>query len=120
MGLGPSRVSRLQNVQPLHAGALAATAPTRWIDPVVLDGGLQLAILLGVRLLGKTSLPTRIASARVVRRGRLPDEVVVHVKGTATTPLRMSFDVIWTDRAGAELYELCGLEHHVRLAEETA
>jgi hypothetical protein len=93
-------------------------ARERWVDAAVVDGGLQVALLVGVGLLGKKSLPTRVGAARVHRRGRMPDVVRVQVRGTAASALRLSYDVIFTDRDGHVLIELIGLEHHVRMTEE--
>jgi acyl transferase domain-containing protein len=93
-------------------------ARERWVDAAVVDGGLQVALLVGVGLLGKKSLPTRVGAARVHRRGRMPDPVLVQVRGTAASALRLSYDVIFTDRDGHVLIELIGLEHHVRMTEE--
>jgi len=85
----------------------------RWTDPAALDGGLQLAIVLGHLVTDKASLPTRIGWAKVYRRGQMPSPVKVHVRGHAEGPFRIAFDVLWTDAAGEPLVEFRGLEHHV-------
>ncbi len=82
-------------------------------DAAALDGGLQLAILQGVRLLGHTSLPTSIESLRLYRFESVEGSLRCQLKLRESSAHRTLSDLTFTDSRGVKLAELVGVEMHV-------
>jgi NAD(P)-dependent dehydrogenase (short-subunit alcohol dehydrogenase family) len=91
---------------------------TRWpghwlLDPALLDGGLQLALLWTRHVLGGASLPTAIERLDV--RLGLPVNGAVHcvVEGRQAKGERTVSDLIFTDQSGETILLVQGLEAHL-------
>jgi hypothetical protein len=97
------------------AGVAAQAWPTGpWhVDAAALDGGLQLAILLGQRALGHTSLPTRIGRLRLFRRGPAEGELRCQIVAKDVSPLRTLSDVWFVDGLGRPFAEMSDVEMHM-------
>ena len=81
----------------------------RWTDPVVLDGGLQLAVLWAARVLGTASLPMSVAEFRVHHNGSVNGEVQAVVRGGDVIGDGASCDIALLDAAGRPIAELVGV-----------
>ena len=87
--------------------------PEPWCtDPLVVDAGLQLALLLGRRVLGGASLPTGIAQ---VRTFDTPSSGPFRctLRGRSTTTNRLVSDAVFHDAEGRVVAELAGIETHL-------
>jgi hypothetical protein len=82
------------------------------IDAAALDGGLQLAILLGHRTLGEPSLPTGIGRLRLFQAGSSAGEVRCRIEAKASSPLRLLADLVFDDAQGRRLAEMSDVEMH--------
>ena len=82
-------------------------------DAAALDGGLQLAILQGVHLLGHTSLPTSVESLRLYRFDSVERPLRCMLKLRESSAHRTLSDLTFTDSRGMKLAELTGVEMHV-------
>jgi hypothetical protein len=82
-------------------------------DPLILDGGLQLALLWGSRVLGGASLPTAIAHIRTFDDpGRGPFRCTL--KGRSASGNKAVSDAVFHDASGRIVAELAGIETHLR------
>jgi hypothetical protein len=88
-------------------------------DPVLLDGGLQLALLWGRERLGARTLPTRIGELRVFRPGFIDGPVRTILRAGAHDPLHTRSTLAWIDDKGRTIAVMDGVEMHV-IADETA
>ena len=82
-------------------------------DAAALDGGLQLAILQGVRLLGHSSLPTSVESLKLYRFESVEGALRCQLKLRESSAHRTLSDLTFTDSRGVRLAELLGVEMHV-------
>ncbi|MFO1496276.1 MAG: SDR family NAD(P)-dependent oxidoreductase [Lysobacterales bacterium] len=81
------------------------------LDAAGLDGGLQLAVLYGQRMLGGANLPTAIAELRchaAPAPGRLRATAYARRVGSHA----VTTDIILTDLAGRRLADLIGVQNH--------
>jgi len=96
------------------AGVLACDWPSEpWVlDPALLDGALQMALVWTEHVLGLPSLPTAIASVCVFSapcHGRF----AAVLRGRTNSPHRVVCDVEIFDDRGALVAEVLGIETHV-------
>jgi len=85
---------------------------SRHTDPVVLDGGLQMALVWGYEQLAKRSLPTSFSEFRRYRD--MPEgPVSCTLSGTIDEMIGSQSDLWFTDSEGNLLAELRGLRMHV-------
>jgi hypothetical protein len=83
-------------------------------DPALLDGGLQLARLWGVHVLGETTLPTRIGAFVRHDDGRAtPSALRCVLTPRAKNEYRTVTDLAFVDERGRAVFELRGVEMHV-------
>ncbi|MEQ8455028.1 MAG: SDR family NAD(P)-dependent oxidoreductase [Sandaracinaceae bacterium] len=101
------------------AGTLVGTPAVGWlerawqVDPALLDGGLQLAVLWTERRLGGDALPTGLEALHVYRPGPIDGEVRALVHGHDAASGRARCDVTFVGEDGSPLAELRGVETHV-------
>ncbi|RZO61715.1 MAG: SDR family NAD(P)-dependent oxidoreductase [Sandaracinaceae bacterium] len=101
------------------AGTLVGTPAVGWlerawqVDPALLDGGLQLAVLWTERRLGGDALPTGLDALHVYRPGPIDGEVRALVHGHDAASGRARCDVTFVGEDGSPLAELRGVETHV-------
>ena len=91
---------------------------TRWpgnwlIDPALLDGGLQLALLWTRHVLGGASLPTAIDRLDARLGGPVQGSMRCLVEGRKAKGERTVSDLIFTDESGATILLVQGLESHL-------
>jgi acyl transferase domain-containing protein len=82
------------------------------LDVAALDGGLQMAVLYGQRMLGGPNLPTSIGELRAYGTRPVPGPITVaayrrQVGATATTT-----DILFSDARGQRVAELIGVQNH--------
>jgi NAD(P)-dependent dehydrogenase (short-subunit alcohol dehydrogenase family) len=90
------------------------------LDAAALDGGLQLAILLGHRALGRASLPTRIGRLRLFHSGPAAADLQCRSVAKDVSPLRTLQDVWLGDAQGRPFAEIGDLEMHALPAQPDA
>ncbi|MEO6953682.1 MAG: SDR family oxidoreductase, partial [Polyangia bacterium] len=83
------------------------------LDPLLLDAGLQLALVWTEQQLGGAGLPTSIASVTVHARGPVQGRVRALLTGGSTTADRTTSSVAFHDESGALVAELLGIEVHL-------
>jgi hypothetical protein len=82
------------------------------LDPALLDGGLQAAVLWARRKLGAASLPTGIASLHIYRSGPTVGTIRCLLVGRETGHDRALSDAAFLASDGTVLAELRGIEVH--------
>ena len=82
-------------------------------DVAAIDGGLQLAILWGIHLLGKHSLPTKIESYFNYRDGLAKGPVHCQLIGQAVDGNRTISDISFFDEQGNRFAGMYGVEMHM-------
>ena len=82
-------------------------------DPAALDGGLQLALLWGQRVLGGASLPTGLGSYQEHQHNVNPENVRCSLRKTRVEKTKAICDIQWADTTGTVLAELRGVETHL-------
>jgi acyl transferase domain-containing protein/NADP-dependent 3-hydroxy acid dehydrogenase YdfG/acyl carrier protein len=117
----------IDGVGPDGAGALlAGLRDIGWnggpwaTDAAVLDGGLQLARLFGLRMLGQPSLPTSIGAFIAHRAGPVEGEVRCLLHARSVTHHRTVSDLLFTGSDGQPLAEMREVEMHVLPVAEPA
>jgi hypothetical protein len=83
------------------------------LDPALLDGGLQLALLWTSHRLGGAGLPTAIASVAIHATGPVKGRVRCVLQGREVTRDRTVCDVAFIDSDKTVLAELRGVEVHL-------
>jgi acyl transferase domain-containing protein/acyl carrier protein len=97
----------LRGVQ--HAGWDAE----RWqLDVAALDAGLQMAVLLGTRMLGGPNLPTGIDQLRSFGSGPGTGLLNATAYRRSLGPSSMTTDIVFTDDGGRCVAELVGVHNH--------
>jgi hypothetical protein len=89
-------------------------------DTALLDGGLQLARLWGIRTLGRPSLPTRIGTLVVHRPGLLQGSLRALLRSRAAGEHRTTSDLVFLDGAGQLVAELRDVDMHMLTSNDTA
>lgn len=89
-------------------------------DTALLDGGLQLARLWGIRTLGRPSLPTRIGALIVHRPGLLQGSLRALLRSRAAGEHRTTSDLVFLDGAGQLVAELRDVDMHMLTSNDTA
>jgi acyl transferase domain-containing protein/acyl carrier protein len=93
-------------------GALGWPVDDWRTDSGVLDGGLQLALLWSEKVLGRPSLPTSIASARIYTTAPHHGEIRCLLRGVETHRERTRADLVFLAADGQVVAELEGVETH--------
>jgi hypothetical protein len=92
----------------------SVVAPEPWCtDPIVFDGGLQLALLWCERVLGGASLPTGIASIRTWSNDPAPGPFSCTLRGRSAAGSKSVSDARFFDANGRMVAELGGIETHL-------
>ncbi len=110
----------VRSVGPQGGSALvASTRDIGWIggpfatDPAAIDGGLQMAILMGMRALGKTSLPTSVESLTIHIDEPTSGPLHCSIRSRSVSDLKTVSDAIVRTEDGRLLCELRGIEMHM-------
>jgi NAD(P)-dependent dehydrogenase (short-subunit alcohol dehydrogenase family) len=90
------------------------------IDPALLDGGLQAAVLWAQRRLGAASLPTAISSLHIYHLGPAAGIVRCVLSGREVARDRAVADAAFLASNGSVLAELRGIEVHALPRDERA
>jgi len=94
-------------------GVTARDWPGPWqLDPALLDGGLQAAVLWAHRKLGTASLPTAIASLHIYHAGPAVGTIRCVLAGREASHGRAVSDVAFLAGNGSVVAELRGIEVH--------
>jgi hypothetical protein len=95
-------------------GVLAADWPKQdWqLDVAALDGGMQLAVLYGQRMLGAANLPTSIASLRCYAPQTHMGAITASAYRRAVSSNATTTDIYFVDEHGQRLAELIGVQNH--------
>jgi acyl transferase domain-containing protein/acyl carrier protein/NADP-dependent 3-hydroxy acid dehydrogenase YdfG len=110
-----------EGAQATMTGAAALGWQGSWLgDPALLDGGLQLARLWGIRALDRPSLPTRIGSLTLHRVGCPQGPVRVLLRSLAPSEHRTTSDLLFLDMSGQPLAELRGVDMHMLTSNDVA
>jgi hypothetical protein len=82
------------------------------LDPALLDGGLQAAVLWAQRKLGAESLPTAISSLHIYHPGPVTGPIHCVLAGREASHKRALSDVAFLSSNGSVVAELRGIEVH--------
>jgi acyl transferase domain-containing protein len=82
------------------------------LDVAALDGGLQLAVLFGQRMLGGPSLPTAIGELRCYGNASVEGPIQAIAQGQRLGEHAVSTDIVFSDSSGRRLAELRGVHNH--------
>jgi len=110
----------VRSVGPQGGSALvASTRDIGWIggpwatDPAAVDAGLQMAILMGMRAIGKTSLPTGVESLTLHLDEPASGPLHCSLRSRSVSDLKTVSDAIVRTEDGRLLCELRGIEMHM-------
>jgi malonyl CoA-acyl carrier protein transacylase/acyl carrier protein/NADP-dependent 3-hydroxy acid dehydrogenase YdfG len=110
----------VRSVGPQGGSALvASTRDVGWVggpfatDPAAIDAGLQMAILMGMRALGKTSLPTGVESLTIHIDEPTSGPLHCSIRSRSVSDLKTVSDAIVRTEDGRLLCELRGIEMHM-------
>ena len=110
----------VRSVGPQGGSALvASTQDIGWIggpyatDPAAVDAGLQMAILMGMRALGKTSLPTGVEALTLFIDEPTKGPLHCSLRSRSVSDLKTVSDAIVRTEDGRVLCELRGIEMHM-------
>jgi hypothetical protein len=98
---------------------LSSTKDIGWIggpfatDPAAVDGGLQMAILMGMRALGKTSLPTGVESLTIHADEPMAGPLYCTLRSRSVSDLKTVSDAVLSTGDGRVVCELRGIEMHM-------
>ncbi|MBK9655583.1 MAG: SDR family oxidoreductase [Rhodanobacteraceae bacterium] len=94
-------------------GVSAANWPgASWeLDAAALDGGLQMAVLYGQRMLGGPNLPTSIGALRS-HAAPAPGPINAVVYSRRVGPASTTTDILYTDASGRRFAEMIGVQNH--------
>jgi acyl carrier protein/NADP-dependent 3-hydroxy acid dehydrogenase YdfG len=82
-------------------------------DVAMLDGGLQLARLWGIHMLGRPSLPTALGEFRMYQPGPAHGPIRCEVRARVAAKHRTVTDIRFLDEFGELVAELRGVEMHL-------
>ena len=110
----------VRSVGPQGGSALiASTRDIGWsggpfaTDPAAVDAGLQMAILMGMRAIGKTSLPTGVESLTIHIDEPTSGPLHCSLRSRSVSDLKTVSDAIVRTEDGRLLCELRGIEMHM-------
>ncbi|MEO8359059.1 MAG: SDR family oxidoreductase [Vicinamibacteria bacterium] len=113
----------LQGVESVGAqggsATLVSTKDLGWVggpfatDPAAVDGGLQMAILMGMRANGKTSLPTGVESLTIHLDEPMAGPLHCAIRSRSVTALKTVSDAVLLTDDGRVVCELRGIEMHM-------
>ncbi len=110
----------VRSVGPQGGSALvASTRDIGWIggpyatDPAAVDAGLQMAILMGMRAIGKTSLPTGVESLTIHIDEPTSGPLHCSIRSRSVSDLKTVSDAVVRTEDGRLLCELRGIEMHM-------
>ncbi len=86
------------------------------LDVAALDGGLQLAVLFGQRMLGGSNLPTAIDSLRRYGPAACPGPITATAYRRAVSAAATTTDIVFTDAGGRRFAECLGVHNHALTA----
>jgi NAD(P)-dependent dehydrogenase (short-subunit alcohol dehydrogenase family)/acyl carrier protein len=108
------------SVGPQGGSALvASTRDIGWMggpfatDPAAIDGGLQMAILMGMRAVGRTSLPTGVESLTIHIDEPTNGPLHCSIRSRSVSDFKTVSDAIVRTNDGRLLCELRGIEMHM-------
>ncbi|MBP1991653.1 SDR family oxidoreductase [Paenibacillus eucommiae] len=85
-----------------------------WItDPIMIDGGMQLFLIWGHRILGKRTLPTKIGTYVPGCVGKEP--VYVYIRGERNGAYKITGSMLFLSEDWETIAEFHGVEFHSRL-----
>jgi acyl transferase domain-containing protein len=111
----------IRSVDGIADGGLTATLegvtargwPGPWqLDPALLDGGLQAAVLWAQRKLGAAALPTAISSLHIYHTGPATGTIRCVLAGREASRERAVSDAVFLASNGSVVAELRGIEVH--------
>jgi acyl transferase domain-containing protein len=117
----------IRSVDGIAAGGLTATlegvTARGWVgswqlDPALLDGGLQAAVLWAQRKLGAASLPTAISSLHIYHPGPAVGPIRCVLAGRESSHKRAVSDAAFLASNGSVVAELRGIEVHALPSDE--
>jgi len=99
-------------------GVQAADWPKQdWqLDVAALDGGMQLAVLYGQRMLGGPNLPTSIATLRRYATEACAGPITASAHSRAVSASATTTDIYFVDGNGQRFAELLGVQNHALAA----
>ncbi len=96
----------------LRGVAAAAWPEQDWhFDVAALDGGLQLAVLYGQRMLGGPNLPTSVAELRHLATP-VPGTITAAAYARRVGQGMTTTDIVYTDASGRAVAEMLGVQNH--------
>ncbi|MGE4069930.1 MAG: SDR family NAD(P)-dependent oxidoreductase [Lysobacterales bacterium] len=96
----------------LRGVAAAAWPDQDWhFDVAALDGGLQLAVLYGQRMLGGPNLPTSVAELRHLATP-VPGPITAAAYARRVGQGMTTTDIVYTDASGRAVAEMLGVQNH--------
>jgi NAD(P)-dependent dehydrogenase (short-subunit alcohol dehydrogenase family) len=96
----------------LRGVAEAAWPEQDWhFDVAALDGGLQLAVLYGQRMLGGPNLPTSVAELRHLATP-VPGPITAAAYARRVGQGMTTTDIVYTDASGRAVAEMLGVQNH--------
>ncbi len=103
-----------QGVAARVRGVHAAAWPTQdWqLDVAALDGGMQLAVLYGQRMLGRANLPTAIDRVRHFAMPPAAGAITATAHRRAVGPAAVVTDIYFVDAQGRRVADLIGVHNH--------
>ena len=117
-GPGFQLIDHIDGVSPKGISAAMKVTSRDWpeawcADPLVLDGGLQLALLWSQHVLGGASLPTSIGEVRTFTDSPIDGPLQCTLTGRKTTGARTVSDLVFHNASGSVVAELSGVETHL-------
>lgn len=103
-----------------HDAATAWSYRDGGIDPAMIDGGLQLARLWGIRMFGEPTLPTKIGSYTAYRRMSLDRPVLCRIRSERRGRYKTVTQLTWMNEQGEAAAELRDVEMHIVASQEQA
>ena len=95
------------------ARAVTGTVYALDIDPAMIDGGLQLARLWGIRMFGESTLPTAIGSYTGYRSFPENESVVCRIRSERRGRYKTVSQLAWLTEQGDVIAELRNVEMHI-------
>ncbi|MFD0673403.1 SDR family oxidoreductase [Cohnella sp. GCM10027633] len=103
-----------------HDAATAWSHRDGGIDPAMIDGGLQLARLWGIRAFGEPTLPTKIGSYAAYLSMPRNQPVVCRIRSERRGRYKTVTQVVWLNEQGEVTAELRDVEMHIVASQDQA